>query len=434
MAPGCLLFAQRAGTIIVEPMNDRENENGRRVRPVQTGTCREVAGVFLKLGCISFGGPVAHLGYFREEFVAKRGWLGDAEYADLVALCQFLPGPASSQTVFALGMRRAGLPGAVTASVCFIAPSAALMILFAYGIGLGGAFGGGGWLHGLKVAAVAVVAQAVWGMGRKLCPDFPRMAIAAAAAVAVLALPGAIMQIGAMAAGAVAGRLVFRRAPVGRAGAAMDAPADSGRTRKHAGTSAAALLVFATLLVALPLAAAATQWKGVHVFDSFYRAGSLVFGGGHVVLPLLRAEVVPPGWVTDDAFLAGYGAAQAVPGPLFSFAGYLGVLITGGPFAWLGGLACLFALFLPGWLLVGGALPFWDLLRGKAWMQAAMRGANAAVVGVLLGAFYNPVWREGITGAHSVILAVVAFVLLELLRVPSWLVVALAAAAGQMWL
>ncbi|HEY0967357.1 MAG TPA: chromate efflux transporter [Opitutaceae bacterium] len=384
----------------------------------------EIAAAFLKLGCTSFGGPVAHLGYFREEFVTKRRWLDDAHYADLVALCQFLPGPASSQVVFALGMNRAGLIGAMIASLCFTLPSAILLILFAYGVTAAGDLQAAGWLHGLKVAAVAVVAQAVWGMGRKLCPDAARISLALLSAVAVLSLPGALSQIGVIAIGAIAGCALYRQSLPPHQGVG------TGLARAHA-WAAAALVVFLLLLFALPVLATATGNRTLGLFDSFYRAGSLVFGGGHVILPLLRAEVVPTGWISDDAFLAGYGAAQAVPGPLFTFAGYLGTVMHAGPQVWIGGLIALVAIFLPAWLLVGGALPFWHLVRSKAWAQAALRGANAAVVGVLLAALYAPVATEGIHGISDGIAAMIAFALLEIRRTSPWLVVALSAAAGQ---
>lgn len=386
----------------------------------------EIGWAFLKLGCISFGGPVAHLGYYREEFVTKRRWLNDEAYGDLVALCQFLPGPASSQVVFALGMHRGGLPGAILASICFILPSAVLMVLFGYGVTAMGDLRHAGWLHGLKLAAVAVVAQAVWGMGQKLCPDRARITLALVAAAVVLIIPGAFGQVGVIVAGAVAGWWMYRRQ------IPAAAPAAAQLARSHA-WAAGTLVVFGILLLALPGIAAITQQKSIAVFDGFYRAGSLVFGGGHVVLPLLRAEVVPPGWISDDAFLAGYGAAQALPGPLFTFAAYLGTVIDGGARSWVGGIWCLFAIFLPGWLLIGGALPFWHLLRGKAWTQAALRGANAAVVGVLLAALYDPVWTGGVTGARDVAVAFGIFALLVFWRVPAWSVVLLTAAVGQ-WL
>ena len=386
----------------------------------------EIASAFLKLGCISFGGPVAHLGYFRHEFVEKRRWLDDATFGDIVALCQFLPGPASSQTVFAIGMRRGGPTGAILASLCFMVPSAVLMIAFAYGVAAIGDLRNAGWLHGLKLAAVAVVAQAVWKMSRTLCPDRSRLTLALVAAAVLLVVPGAGMQVGVIAAGGLAGWWMFR-------GNIPTAERASATLAGNHWVAAAALIICGSLLLILPAAAAAFDQRELRVFDSFFRAGSLVFGGGHVVLPLLRAEVVPPGWINDDAFLAGYGAAQAVPGPLFTFAAYLGTIIDGGERAWLGGLMCLFAIFLPAWLLIGGALPFWELLRTKRGTQAALRGANAAVVGVLLAALYDPVAREAVTGARDVALAIAAFAALEVWRAPAWLVVLLAAAGGQ-WL
>lgn len=392
---------------------------------MRTSRLIEVLWVFLKLGLISFGGPVAHLGYFREEFVTKRRWLDDAAYGDLVALCQFLPGPASSQVVFALGRQRAGWLGGMLASLGFTLPSAVLMILFAYGVAALGGLRDAGWLHGLKLAAVAVVAQAVWGMGRSLCPDKTRLTLAVAAAALLLVFPGALIQVAVILCGGMIGWFIYRKS-IPRAERAEAAD------WKHHLIAGTCLAVFFLLLALLPLLASASG-RELKVFDSFYRAGSLVFGGGHVILPLLRAEVVPPGWVADDAFLAGYGAAQALPGPLFTFAGYLGAAIHGGPGAWLGGLWCLLAIFLPAWLLIAGALPFWHQLRSKPWTQAALRGANAAVVGVLLAALYNPVWTEGVKSAPDAASAAVAFGLLQWWKVPPWLVVLLAAAAGQ-WL
>lgn len=385
-----------------------------------------IAGAFLRLGCTSFGGPVVHLGYLREEFVVRRRWLDDAAFADIVALCQFLPGPASSQVVYALGMQRAGLAGALVASACFTLPSAVLMILFAYGVIALGDLRTAGWLHGLKVAAVAVVAQAVWGMGRRLCPDAPRIALALAAATALLLMPNAMVQVGVIAAGAALGWIVYRRE------APTSPTAPTGLARSHL-WAAGVLCACGALLVTLPLVATAAGSQPLAIFDSFYRAGSLVFGGGHVILPMLRAEVVPPGWIADDLFLAGYGAAQALPGPLFTFAAYLGTVIRGGDAAWLGGLWCLLAIFLPAWMLIGGALPFWHVLRSRIGTQAALRGANAAVVGVLLAALYNPVWKEGIAGWPDILAAAVALIVLERRLAPPWLVVILAALAGP-WL
>jgi chromate transporter len=385
------------------------------------GSAFEVFGAFLRLGLTSFGGPIAHLGYFRDEFVARRKWLDERTYADLVALCQFLPGPASSQAGMAIGIARAGMPGAIAAWAGFTMPSALALIAFAYGLAH---FGGGsaGWLHGLKVVAVAVVAQAVWGMARSLTPDRPRITLAVVAALVMLAWPTALGQIAAIVAGGIAGRLWL----TAQAAAAPTAVAFPVR---H-GWAIAAWIAFFALLVGLPFAAQLTGDPTVAVIDGFYRAGSLVFGGGHVVLPLLQAEVVPPGWVSNDAFLAGYGAAQAVPGPLFTFAAYLGTAMTAPPGGWLGGLVCLVAIFVPALLLVVGALPYWDKLRASPVAQSALAGVNAAVVGLLLAALYDPVWTSAIRGPGDFGLALAAFGLLVFWRVPPWLVVALTAVGG----
>ncbi|MEO8205042.1 MAG: chromate efflux transporter [Chthoniobacterales bacterium] len=383
----------------------------------------EILASFLRLGCTCFGGPVAHIGYFRGEFVTRRQWLSDAVFTDYIALCQFLPGPGSSQLVFAIGMQRAGILGALLASVCFIAPSAILMIAFAYSVAAFGDLEHAGWLHGLKLAAVAVVAQAVWGMGRRLCPDGARLGIALASAIVCLLLPGAVGQIGVIALGALAGYALYRNMPNTNANISH-----SGLTRGHA-WALVSLILFLALLVGLPIAARGNF--SLQLFDDFYRTGSLVFGGGHVVLPLLQAALVPPGWINNNDFLAGYGAAQALPGPLFTFAAYLGTVIAPGPHAWVTGLWCLLGIFLPGWLLIGGALPFWHLIRSKMWAQAALFGANAAVVGVLLAALYNPVWKQGVTGVYDFVAVIIALALLEVWKIAPWLVVLLMAAAGQ---
>jgi len=392
----------------------------------QKGSLLEVFRAFLKLGLISFGGPVAHISYFHEEFVGKRQWIDDVAFGDLLALCQFLPGPASSQMVFAIGMRRAGLTGALVASLCFTLPSALLMILFGYGISALGDLNHAGWLHGLKLAAVAVVAQAVWGMGCKLCPDRARQTLCLGAAAVILAHPGSLSQIGSIVLGALLGWWIYQ----GKVAPQEESVRLNLRSHVLAGTS---LALFFGLLFALPFAAATAHSPLLNVFDGFYRAGALVFGGGHVVLPLLQAEVVPKAWVSNDVFLAGYGAAQALPGPLFTFSAYLGTVMHPGPRAWLNGLWCLLAIFLPAWLILGGMIPFWDVLRKKTGMQAALRGANAAVVGVLLAALYTPVSTQGLKTPRDVALVLVAFGLLETWKVPAWLVVLLAAAAGQ-WL
>jgi chromate transporter len=383
----------------------------------------EVFRVALKLGLTSFGGPVAHLGYFRDEYVVRRRWLDEAAYADLVALCQFLPGPASSQVGIAVGLLRAGYAGAVAAWVGFTLPSAIALVLFAYGVNAIGDVGGSGWLHGLKVVAVAVVAQAVLGMMRSLAPDRERASLAVAATVIALVVPSTLGQVGAIVLGGVVGLTLLPRTTMNENIAHL--PVAVGR-----GAGGALLGCFLILLAGLPWLAANLQIHSLQLVDAFYRAGSLVFGGGHVVLPLLQASVVPPGWVTNDAFLAGYGAAQAVPGPLFTFAAYLGAVMGPQPNGWAGAALCLVAIFLPSFLLVIGMLPFWDSLRRRGWVQFALRGVNAAVVGVLLAALYDPVWKAGITGPYDFALAAAAFLLLYMWQAPPSLVVAFGAAGG----
>jgi chromate transporter len=370
---------------------------------------------FLKLGLTSFGGPVAHLGYFRDEFVVRRRSLDEESYADLVALCQFLPGPASSQVGIGIGISQAGLPGGLAAWSGFTLPSAIILSLFAYGAtALPAAVVQTGWLHGLKVAAVAVVAQAVWGMARTLCPDRPRGSMAILAALLVLAWPGIFGQLAAIAGGALFG-LVFlhledRTDPPPR----LSTPA-----RK---TAVISLGLFFGLLLILPLLARGGS-QVLALIDSFYRSGALVFGGGHVVLPLLQAEVVNPGWISEDLFLAGYGAAQAVPGPLFTFSAYLGTALLVAPNGWTGGLLCLLAIFAPSFLLVIGILPFWSDLRRSRRVRSALAGVNAAVVGLLAAAFYDPVWSRGILSVGDLALALAAFGLLTCWKVPPWAVV-----------
>jgi chromate transporter len=389
----------------------------------QGGSPFEVLRVFLRLGLTSFGGPVAHLGHFRAEFVERRHWLDEGAYADIVALCQFLPGPASSQTGISIGLLRAGLPGALCAWLGFTAPSALAMILFGYGVTALGNLADSAWLHGLKIVAVAVVAQAVWGMARNLCPDRERATIAVGAAMVVLAIPSAPGQIGAIAAGGLIGWRLLRNGaqPPEQKPLAIHLPR---------AWSIAALASSVALLVGLPILAAAIPSHALAVVASFYRSGSLVFGGGHVVLPLLQAAVVPPGWVTNDAFLAGYGAAQAVPGPLFTFSAYLGTVMGPAPNGWVGGLICLAAIFLPSFLLLIGALPFWDTLRRRPGVRSALRGVNAAVVGVLLAALYKPVWTSAILSPTDFAIGILAFLLLAVWAVPPWLVVIFGAVAA----
>lgn len=383
------------------------------------GSVAEVFRVFLKLGLTSFGGPIAHLGYFRDELVTRRKWLSDAAYADLVALCQFLPGPASSQVGFALGLTRAGWAGALAAFLAFTLPSALILLVLALTAARIESPLGLGILHGLKIVAVAIVAQAVWGMARNLCPDKERATIAVAAVILLAFAPGSIAMMSAILLGAVAG-LGLGRGQV-TDGAHLSVPASRS-------VGVAALVLFTVLLAGLPLLAGFGQ--GFALADSFYRAGSLVFGGGHVVLPLLQAETVTQGWVSDDAFLAGYGAAQAVPGPLFTFAAWLGAVMGPEPNGVSGAAIALLMLFLPGFLLLVGALPFWDQFRRKASAQSAMQGANAAVVGILGSALYTPVFTSAIGSMPDFALALVCFVALMAWRAPPWIVVMLAATGG----
>ena len=383
----------------------------------------EVLLVALRLGLTSFGGPVAHIGYFREEYVARRGWLSEERFAELVALCQFLPGPASSQLGIAIGTGRAGYLGGFLAWLGFTLPSAAALAAFAYGVHEFGG-DGGGWLDGLKIAAVAVVAFALWGMGRTLTPDRPRITIAVVAAAALLLTGGVAAQVLVIVGGGVLG-LVLLKPPETQAGGPSTG---SGRTGIRVG--AVALVVFALALAALPAFVRVSDSEPLAVADSFYRSGSLVFGGGHVVLPLLEAEVVPNELVSNDEFLAGYGAAQAVPGPLFTFSAYLGTAMGILEPWWLGGLLALAAIFVPSFLLVWGVLPFWERLRGFAPVRRGLLGVNAAVVGILLAALYDPVWTSAIKAPEDFALGAVAFVLLAFWKTPPWLVVALAALAG----
>lgn len=386
------------------------------------GSAGEVFRAFLKLGLTSFGGPIAHLGYFRDELVVRRRWVDEAGYADLVALCQFLPGPASSQVGFALGLLRGGPLGALAAWTAFTLPSALGLLAFAYGAAAFEGTIGAGVIHGLKIVAVAVVAQAVWGMAQTLAPDRERATIAIAAVLAVVFVGGSIGQVGAIVLGGLAGLWLCRGAP---ASTTWNLTFPVSRAM-----GVACLIAFGMLLIFLPIGAAAFEAQGLRLFDAFYRAGSLVFGGGHVVLPLLEAEIVNPGWVTEDAFLAGYGAAQAVPGPLFTFAAYLGAVMQLEPNGLVGASIALVAVFLPGLLLVVGALPFWDGLRTRPFAQAAMRGANAAVVGILGAALYDPVWTNAILNPYDFALALAALVLLMVWKAPPWVVVAFTAAGG----
>lgn len=371
--------------------------------------------VFLRLGLTSFGGPIAHLGYFREEFVTRRKWLSERSYADLVALCQFLPGPASSQVGIGLGLSRSGFSGAVAAWAGFTLPSAIILVLFAKGLSIWGSVFPSGLLHGLKIVAVAVVAQAVWGMARNLCTDVPRVTIAAFTACAALFWPNAVGQIGVIVGAAVVGLMLFKTA--------QDQAAESLPVSISRKMGVISLLVFFSLLAGLPLLMQVLPSQTLAMVHEFYRAGSLVFGGGHVVLPLLQAATVPDGWVTNDAFLAGYGLAQAVPGPLFTFAAFLGASMNVQPSDWVGASVCLIAIFTPSFLLVVGVLPFWEQLRRSLRTRAALAGVNAGVVGLLLAALYNPVWTSAILKPQDFGLALIALVALLFWKAPPWLVV-----------
>ncbi|HEI8955478.1 TPA: chromate efflux transporter [Serratia liquefaciens] len=378
----------------------------------------EVFLIFLRLGLTSFGGPVAHLGYFHNEFVTRRKWITESSYADLVALCQFLPGPASSQVGIAIGLSRAGYAGALAAWVGFTLPSAMLLILFASSLVHFGDTLSAGVLHGLKVVAVAVVAQAVWGMARQLCTDRVQVTMMVATACFVLLVPFAWGQVGVIILAALIGLLVFSPPQDQDKGKPDLLPMPISRRM-----GIAWLMLFLVLLSGLPLLAGLFPGAVLSMVDVFYRAGSLVFGGGHVVLPLLQAEVVPAGWLSNDVFLAGYGAAQAVPGPLFTFAAFLGASMNMAPSGLIGGMVCLLAIFLPSFLLVAGALPFWERLRQNIRMRAAIYGINAAVVGLLLAALYQPVWTSAIHAPQDFGLALVALLALMFWRLPPWLVV-----------
>jgi chromate transporter len=391
-------------------------------RRLEVGSPLEVLLVFLKLGVSCFGGPIAHIGYFREEFVVRRRWLDESTYVDLLALCQFLPGPTSSQVGFSIGLMRAGYFGAFAAWAGFTLPSAAALVMFACGGGVLTGPAGSGLLHGLKLVAVAIVAQAVWGMARSLCPDRERASIAAVAALIILFSASSVAQIAAILVGALAGLWLCREAP----------PITAGRVALPVGpaTGLASLTAFFILLGGLPVLRSLGIAPAIALFEAFYRSGALVFGGGHVVLPLLREAFVTPGWVSDDAFLAGYGAAQAVPGPLFTFAAYLGAVVSPTPHGLAGAMLGLIGIFLPGILILLGTLPFWQAFRQRAGAQAVMSGVNAAVVGLLGAALYNPVWTSSVKTPGDFSVVLVGFVLLTAWHAPPLLVVVFSALGG----
>ena len=397
--------------------------------PSSPASVTEVGAAFLKLGLTSFGGPIAHLGYFRTEFVERRKWLSDADYADLVALCQFLPGPASSQVGMALGMMRAGWLGALVAWAAFTLPSALLLGALALCLNTSSATAASGVFHGLKIVAVAVVAQALWGMAKSLCPDRPRALLATLAACAVLLLPGYWAQSLVMAAGAIYGRLWLKPAP---APATENTNGTGLNSRLSRRSGALLLTLFAAALFLLPVAARLWPVPTLQAVQAFYQAGALVFGGGHVVLPLLQSAVQAPGWVSADQFLTGYAAAQAVPGPLFTLAAYLGALLPlGAALSGPGGaVLALLAIFAPAALLVLGALPFWNQLRSHAGARRALAGINACVVGILGAALYDPVWTSAIHTHLDLTLALICYAMLSWLRVPPFTVVLFGAVTG----
>ena len=414
--------ADEADAVAEEPTGPTDIADGAPF-PISVGSLFQVFWAALRLGLTSFGGPIAHLGYFREEYVVRRKWLDEQSYADVVALAQSLPGPASSKVGIIVGTVRAGLPGAVLAWLGFTMPSAIALMVFGYGVQQF-AVADAGWLHGLKLAAVAVVAQAVWGMRRNLAPDRERATIAIVAAIVALTWHSAVTPVLIIViAGVVGWRLL--PAPVTES----DRVAISQRIRPWMGI--VALVLFFVLLLGLPsLRQVSGENQTLAVVDSFYRSGSLVFGGGHVVLPLLQSEVVAPGWVGNETFLAGYGAAQAVPGPLFTFSAYLGTVMIPEPNGVIGGLIALGAIFLPAFFLTIGPLPFWDILRRRPAFQSVLRGVNAAVVGLLLAALYDPVWTSAVKDASDFALASAALGLLMLWKLPPWLVVILSALGG----
>lgn len=377
----------------------------------------EILMVSTRLGLTSFGGPVAHLGYFHEEYVRRRKWMDEKSYADLVALCQFLPGPASSQVGIGVGLMRGGLLGGLLAFIGFTLPSVLALIIFTL-ILQGFDVADAGWIHGLKIVAVAVVAHAVLGMAQKLTPDLPRKSIALFALAATLLWQTAFTQVGVIIISGIVGYFIFK-SHTAQDDSRMHFPISKG-------VGFVSLGLFFGLLILLPFLREVTNLNWVAMFDSFYRSGSLVFGGGHVVLPLLEREFVPTGWLSEEAFLAGYGAAQAVPGPLFTFAAYIGAVING----WQGGLLATAAIFLPAFLLILGTLPFWDALRRNSSISRALMGVNAAVVGILIAAFYHPIWTSTVKAPIDFVFAAVLFSMLVYWKLPPWVVVVTGAIGG----
>ncbi|MFI8712671.1 chromate transporter [Brevibacillus brevis] len=409
------MMKRKAKEVYSKVKNNLREEAGHQ--KISWKSVMEVLLVSVKLGVTSFGGPIAHLGYFHNEYIRRRKWMDEQSYADLVALCQFLPGPASSQVGIGIGIMRAGLWGGVAAWLGFTLPSVLALLIFAFTL-QGVDSGSDSWIHGLKLVAVAIVAHAVWGMGQKLAPDRTRVTIAIAAAAITLLWHSAWSQVTVMILAGIAGLLFFRQPKV------SDFP--EFRVPISRALAIACWIVFFGLLLVLPILRESTGFSLLALFESFYHAGSLVFGGGHVVLPLLEREVIPTGWVTQEAFLTGYGATQAVPGPLFTFATYLGALIAGG----VGAIVATIAIFLPAFLLVIGALPFWNSLRRNSKIQGMLIGVNAAVVGILLAALYDPIWTSTILAPMDFIVAAILFIMLEHWKLPPWLVVVTGALYG----
>ncbi|WP_054957279.1 chromate transporter [Paenibacillus dakarensis] len=403
----------------MEKQRDANSPPQSHTKQQQKGSILEILSASTKLGLTSFGGPIAHLGYFRDEYVKRRKWLDEKSYADLVALCQFLPGPASSQVGISIGIMRGGLLGGIASWIGFTLPSALALMVFAFALNNYDVTNAG-WLHGLMIVAVAVVAQAVWGMARSLAPDRTRGTIAILTAIITLLWPFAYSQWILIAAAGLFGRFFLTKSEI------PETPHIGISISRR--TAVVAWVIFFGLLIGLPLLRTMTASHWLAVFDSFYRVGSLVFGGGHVVLPMLQAEVVPSGWLTDSQFLAGYGAAQAVPGPLFTFSAYIGTVMNG----WTGAWIALIAMFLPSFLLVIGALPFWDAIRRRPNFQSALKGINAAVVGILLASLFNPIWIKAIHTPYDFSLAIAAFGLLMLWKLPPWVIVLLSAAGGAL--
>lgn len=380
-------------------------------------TLLEILLVSTRLGLTSFGGPIAHLGYFHEEYVRKRKWMDEKSYADLVALCQFLPGPASSQVGIGIGVMRGGVLGGIISFIGFTFPSVIALILFALilqGLNVADL----SWIHGLKIVAVAVVAHAILGMAEKLTPDLKRKTIALFALVGTLLWQTAFSQVGVILVAGLLGFLLYREQTE-----SDDTKYEFPISMKFA---VICLTLFFALLIILPILREATSISWIAIFDSFYRSGSLVFGGGHVVLPLLEREFVPTDWISEEAFLAGYGAAQAVPGPLFTFAAYIGAVMNG----WQGGLLATFAIFLPAFLLILGSLPFWNMLRQNPKIKGALMGVNAAVVGILISAFYNPIWTSTILKPIDFAFAAVLFSMLVYWKLSPWIIVVTGAIGG----